>query len=80
MGWLILTGVVALIVGLVSGFFIGVTYLRKQLERMQNDPNMLANMSKDPEMMKRVAKQMGLNQQQVNRVQQMMNGRKGRKR
>ena len=46
---------------------------------MQNDPDMMAKMTQDPEMMKRVAKQMGLNQQQVNRVQQMMKGRSRKK-
>ncbi len=61
---MIITGVVALIAGLVGGFFIGVYYLRKQLENMQNDPQMIQEM----------AKKMGynLNKQQMNKAQQMM--------
>ncbi|MDZ4910459.1 YneF family protein, partial [Clostridium perfringens] len=38
--------IITLIVGLVGGFFIGVFYLRKQLEKMQNDPQMLQKMAK----------------------------------
>lgn len=68
---MIITGVVALIAGLVGGFFIGVYYLRAQLEKMQNDPKMIQEM----------AKKMGynLNRQQLNKAQQMMRGG-GRKR
>ncbi|WP_422659717.1 YneF family protein [Paenibacillus sp. EC2-1] len=56
--------IITLIVGLVGGFFIGVFYLRKQLEKMQNDPQMLQKM----------AKQMGynLNGKQMQRAQHMM--------
>lgn len=56
--------IITLIVGLVGGFFIGVFYLRQQLTKMQNDPQMLQKM----------AKQMGynLNGQQMQRAQQMM--------
>lgn len=56
--------IITLIVGLVGGFFIGVFYLRKQLEKMQNDPQMLQKM----------AKQMGynMNSKQMQRAQQMM--------
>ncbi len=72
---MIVTGAIALVVGLVGGFFIGVYTFRKQMEKLQNDPEMMAKMTQDPEMMQRVAKQMGLNQQQINRVQQMMKGR-----
>lgn len=56
--------IITLIVGLVGGFFIGVFYLRKQLEKMQNDPQMLQKM----------AQQMGynLNSKQMQRAQQMM--------
>jgi uncharacterized protein YneF (UPF0154 family) len=56
--------IITLIVGLVGGFFIGVFYLRKQLEKMQNDPQMLQKM----------AKQMGynMNGKQMQRAQQMM--------
>jgi len=60
--------IVTLIVGLVGGFFIGVFYLRKQLESMQNDP----------EMIQKMAKQMGynLNKQQMQRAQNMMKNQK----
>ncbi|MFD2615110.1 YneF family protein [Paenibacillus gansuensis] len=56
--------IVTLIVGLVGGFLIGVWYLRKQMEKMQNDPAMIQQM----------AKQMGynLNKQQMNKMQNMM--------
>ncbi|GIO32141.1 MULTISPECIES: YneF family protein [Paenibacillus] len=56
--------VITLIVGLVGGFFIGVYYLRKQMEKMQSDPQMLQKM----------AKQMGynLNNRQMQKAQQMM--------
>jgi uncharacterized protein YneF (UPF0154 family) len=60
--------IVTLIVGLVGGFFIGVYYLRKQLEAMQSNPEMLQQM----------AKRMGynLNKQQLNKVQNMMKNQK----
>lgn len=60
--------IVTLLAGLAGGFFIGVFYLRKQLEKMQNDP----------EMIQRMAKQMGynLNKQQMNRAQNMMKNQK----
>lgn len=56
--------IVTLIAGLIGGFFIGVFYLRRQLESMQNNPEMLQKM----------AKQMGynLNKQQMNKMQTMM--------
>lgn len=56
--------IITLIVGLIGGFFIGVFYLRKQMEKMQNDPQMLQKM----------AKQMGynMNGKQMQRAQQMM--------
>jgi hypothetical protein len=59
-----------LIVGLVGGFFAGVYYLRKQLERMQSDPAMLREM----------AEKMGyrLNNKQMRQVQQMMKNQKRR--
>lgn len=55
---------VSLIVGLVGGFFLGLYYFRKQMEKMQNDPKMIQQM----------AKQMGynVNKQQLNKVQQAM--------
>lgn len=60
--------IVTLIVGAIGGFFVGVFYLRKQLEKMQNDP----------EMIQRMAKQMGynLNKQQMSRAQNMMKNQK----
>ncbi|CAG7649757.1 YneF family protein [Paenibacillus allorhizosphaerae] len=68
--WYAVTAIVALIAGGVGGFFIGVTYLRKQMEKMQGDP----------EMLQRMAKQMGynLNKQQMNKMQQMMKNKKFR--
>lgn len=62
--WLI----IGLIVGLVLGFIIGVFYLRKQIENMQNNPEMLQKM----------AKQMGynMNKQQMAKVQNMMKKQK----
>ena len=73
MAWYdIVIPIVTLLIGLAGGFFIGVFYLRKQLEKMQNDP----------EMIKKMAKQMGynLNNQQMQRAQNMMkNGKFPRK-
>ncbi|AIQ11126.1 YneF family protein [Paenibacillus durus] len=56
--------IITLVVGLLGGFFIGVYYLRRQMTNMQNDP----------EMLQKVAKQMGynLNSKQMQRAQQMM--------
>ncbi|OAB39842.1 YneF family protein [Paenibacillus glacialis] len=56
--------IITLIVGLAGGFFIGVYYLRRQMEKMQNNPEMLQKM----------AKQMGynLNGKQMQKAQQMM--------
>ncbi|MBP1964643.1 YneF family protein [Paenibacillus aceris] len=66
--WSYLIPILTLIVGLVGGFFIGVFYLKRQLEAMQNNPEMLAKM----------AKQMGynMNKQQLNKAQQMMKNQK----
>lgn len=66
--WDILIPVLTLVVGLVGGFFAGVYYLRKQLENMQNNPEMIQQM----------AKKMGynLNRQQMNKAQQMMRNKK----
>lgn len=67
----IIIPIVTLIVGAVAGFFAGVYYLRKQIENMQSNPEMIQQM----------AKKMGynLNKQQTNKMQQMMNNqRKGR--
>ncbi|MFC4777946.1 YneF family protein [Paenibacillus sp. GCM10023252] len=62
--WSYIIPIVTLIAGAVGGFFIGVYYLRKQLEKMQNDP----------EMIQKMAKQMGynLNKQQMQKAQHMM--------
>jgi len=59
---------ITLIVGLIVGFVIGVFYLRKQI----------MNMQKDPQMLQKLAKQMGyhLNHQQLQKVQKMMKNRK----
>lgn len=56
--------IITLIVGLVGGFLIGVVYLRKQLMKMQSDPQALQKM----------AQQMGynLNGKQMQRAQQIM--------
>ncbi|HZG77280.1 MAG TPA: YneF family protein, partial [Paenibacillus sp.] len=64
MAWYdIVIPIVTLVVGLVGGFFIGVYYLRKQMEAMQSNPDMLREM----------AKKMGynVNQKQMNQMQQM---------
>ncbi|RAV12647.1 YneF family protein [Paenibacillus contaminans] len=68
MAWNIIIPIVTLIVGAAGGFFAGVFYLRKQLERMQNDPQMIQKM----------AKQMGynMNKQQLGKAQQMMKKQK----
>ncbi|MBW7457524.1 YneF family protein [Paenibacillus sepulcri] len=62
--WNIIIPIVTLLLGAVGGFFIGVFYLRKQLEKMQNDPEMLQKM----------AKQMGynMNKSQLQKAQSMM--------
>jgi uncharacterized protein YneF (UPF0154 family) len=56
--------ILTLIVGLVVGFIIGVFYLRRQMTKMQDNPEMLQKM----------AKQMGynMNSQQLAKAQQMM--------
>jgi uncharacterized protein YneF (UPF0154 family) len=68
MVWHVIIPIVTLLIGGVGGFFIGVYYLRKQLENMQNNPEMLQQM----------AKQMGynMNKQQMTKVQQMMKKQK----
>jgi Uncharacterized protein conserved in bacteria len=62
--WDIIIPILTLVVGLIGGFAGGVFYLRRQLMKMQSDPEMLQKM----------AKQMGynLNKQQLQRAQQMM--------
>ncbi|KPV59266.1 hypothetical protein QJ48_11880 [Paenibacillus sp. A3] len=66
----VITAVIALIAGGAAGFFIGVQYLRKQIEKMQSNPDMLQQM----------AKQMGynLNKQQMQKMQSMMKKQKFR--
>ena len=77
----IIIPIVTLVVGLIAGFAGGVFYLRSQLTKMQNDPQMLSKMA-DPETLQKMAKQMGynLNSKQIQRAQQMMKqGKHGRK-
>ncbi|MCD9024532.1 YneF family protein [Cohnella silvisoli] len=64
MMWTYLIPILTLIVGLVVGFIVGVFYLRHQMTKMQNNPEMLQKM----------AKQMGynMNSQQLAKAQQMM--------
>lgn len=70
MWWNYVIPIVTLIVGVVIGFFAGVYYLRRQMEKMQSDP----------EMLQRMAKQMGynLNNKQMQKMQQMMKNKKFR--
>lgn len=67
--WDIVIPIITLIVGLIGGFFIGAFYLRKQMEKIQ----------KDPEALQKMAKQMGynLNSKQMQRAQQMMKSQGG---
>jgi uncharacterized protein YneF (UPF0154 family) len=62
--WNYIIPILTLIVGLVIGFIVGVYYLRNQMTKMQNNPEMLQKM----------AKQMGynMNSQQLAKAQQMM--------
>jgi uncharacterized protein YneF (UPF0154 family) len=62
--WTYIIPILTLIVGLVVGFIVGVFYLRNQMTKMQNNPEMLQKM----------AKQMGynMNSQQLAKAQQMM--------
>jgi len=66
--WSWIIPILTLIVGLVGGFFIGVFYLRKQIESMQSNPEMLQQM----------AKKMGynLNKKQMQQMQTMMKNQK----
>lgn len=68
MFWDVFIPVLALIIGLIGGFFIGVFYLRKQLENMQ----------KNPEMIQQMAKKMGynVNRQQMQQMQRMLKNHK----
>lgn len=62
--WSWIIPILTLIVGIIVGFIVGVFYLRSQMTKMQNNPEMLQKM----------AKQMGynMNSQQVKQAQQMM--------
>jgi len=62
--WSYIIPIVTFIVGLIIGFAVGVFYLRNQMTKMQNNPEMLQKM----------AKQMGynMNSQQIAKAQQMM--------
>lgn len=68
MFWDIFIPIVTLIAGLVGGFFIGVFYLKKQLENMQSNPEMIQQM----------AKKMGynVNRQQMQQMQKMLKNHK----
>ena len=67
---IVVTALIAVAVGLAAGFFIGVYWVRRQLEQMQNDPKKLQEM----------ARQMGisLNQQQLNKARKMLKNSKFR--
>ncbi|WP_438444800.1 YneF family protein [Gorillibacterium sp. sgz5001074] len=66
--WNVILPIITLIVGAAGGFAGGVFYLRKQIEKMQSNPEMLQKM----------AKQMGynLNNQQMRKAQSMMKNQK----
>lgn len=68
--WNYIIPILTLIVGAVGGFFAGVYYLRRQLEKMQSNPEMLQEM----------AKKMGYNldKKQLGKAQQMMKKQKFR--
>lgn len=68
--WDYLIPLLTLIAGAIAGFAGGVYYLRRQMEKMQNDPETLQKM----------AKQMGynMNRQQMTKVQQMMKQQGGK--
>lgn len=72
--------IVTLVVGLIGGFVIGVFYLRKQIENMQNNPEAMRKQleSMNPETMQHMAKSMGLNlnNKQMQKAQQMMRNQK----
>lgn len=74
--WNIIIPIVTLVVGLIGGFFFGVIYLRKQITKMQNNPEMMRKQLEgmDPQTMQKMARQMGLNldQKQMRQAQKMM--------
>lgn len=67
--WEIWIPIITLIVGLAIGFACGIFYLRYQMTRMQSNPEMLQKM----------AKQMGynMNSQQLAQAQKMMKNQGG---
>ncbi|QJD84806.1 YneF family protein [Cohnella herbarum] len=67
--WSYIIPILTLIVGLILGFIVGVFYLRNQMTKMQSNPEMLQKM----------AKQMGynMNSQQLAKAQQMMKNQNG---
>lgn len=69
--WIAITAIATLIVGVIIGFAGGVYYLRRQMMNMQSDPQML----------KKMAKQMGynLNPKQMQQAQQMMKNKFSKK-
>ncbi|WP_040949644.1 YneF family protein [Gorillibacterium massiliense] len=68
--WDYVIPIVTLIVGAIGGFAGGVFYLRRQMTKMQNDP----------ETIQKMAKQMGynVNRQQMGKIQQMMKTQAGK--
>lgn len=66
--WNVLIPVLTLVAGLAAGFFAGIFYVRKQMEKMQNDPKLMQKLARD----------MGLNvnKRQMQQVQRMMKNRK----
>lgn len=66
--WTIIVPILTLIVGVVIGFFGGIMTFRRQMTKMQNDPQMIQKM----------AKQMGynVNKNQMQQVQKMMKNKK----
>ncbi|MFC5470786.1 YneF family protein [Cohnella suwonensis] len=67
--WSYIIPILTLIVGLILGFVVGVFYLRNQMTKMQSNPEMLQKM----------AKQMGynMNSQQIAQAQKMMKKQDG---
>jgi uncharacterized protein YneF (UPF0154 family) len=67
--WNYIIPILTLLIGAVGGFFAGVYYLRRQLENMQSNPEMLQEM----------AKKMGYNlDKKLGKAQQMMKKQKFR--
>lgn len=66
----IIIPIITLFAGVIGGFFAGVYFVRGQMNKMQNNP----------ELIQKMAKQMGMNmnKQQMSRVQQMMKQNKSK--